>query len=111
MLCLYRSDYGPPAPAFNPAADGGALLRGFGTHASDLMRAQNRGQLEAMIRQLQHGREIQWCDQGYGWTYQKPVDEMFEIVVIVVILPWFVARFALPALRGLRSRFPARERL
>jgi hypothetical protein len=87
MLCLYHSDYGPPDPAFNPAANGGAVLRGFESPVSDLVRARNRGELDAMIRQLRHGREIQWCDQGYGWTYQKPINDMFEIIVIAVIVP------------------------
>jgi len=109
MPCLYRSDYGPPDAAFDPSAGGGVLLRGFEAHAADLMRAQNRGQLDAMKRQLQRGQEIQWCDQGYGWAYQKPVDYFFEIVLVAVILPWFVARLVRPALRRRRSRAPAME--
>ncbi|MGA2089559.1 MAG: hypothetical protein ABSG66_11650 [Stellaceae bacterium] len=107
MSCLYRSDYGPPDAAFNPQAGGGVLLQGFESHESELLRAQNRGQLDAMKRQLQHGQEILWCDQGYGWVYQKPVDYFFEIVLIAVILPWFVARLVLPALRGWHSRASA----
>jgi hypothetical protein len=106
MACLYRSDCGPPDAAFDVSAGGGILLRGFESHAADLMRAQNRGQLDAMKRQLHNGREIQWCDQGYGWAYQKPVDYFFEIILAVVILPWFLARLGVPALRRLRSRAP-----
>jgi hypothetical protein len=104
MPCLYSSDYGPPDAAFDPAAGGGVLLRGFEAHASELMRAQNRGQLEAMKRQLQHGQQIQWCDPGYGWTNQTPVEHMFEIILVAVVLPWVFARFILPAFRTLRSR-------
>jgi hypothetical protein len=106
MPCLYRSDYGAPDTAFDPGAGGGRLLHGFEAHAAELMRAQNLGQLQAMERQLGHGQEILWCDQGYGWVYQKPVDYVFEIVLIAVIVPWMIARFILPAFRGLRSRSP-----
>jgi len=104
--CLYRGDYGPPEPQFDPLIDGGQLIRGFETHATALAGAQNRGQLEAMKRQLLRGEEIQWCDQGYSWTYQKPVDHFFDIVLVAVILPWFIARAVLPRLRGRRSRAP-----
>jgi hypothetical protein len=104
MPCLYRSDYGPPDATFDPSAEGGVLLRGFETHTSELMRAQNRGQLDAMKRQLQHGQQIQWCDSGYSWAYQTPVEHMFNIIIVAVVLPWVFARFVLPALRALRSR-------
>jgi hypothetical protein len=62
MHCLYRSDYGPPDSAFHPDANGGVLLRGYESHRSDLMRAQNLGQLNAITRQLARGEHIQWCD-------------------------------------------------
>lgn len=92
MNCLYRSDYGPPDPHFDPLAGHGMLILGFEAHRATLAQAQNLGQLEAMKRQLLHGREIQWCEQGYGWTYQRPVDGLFVFIVVAVILPWFIWR-------------------
>ena len=102
MPCLYRSDYGPPEAAFVAFVG-----KGFEAHAADLTGAQNRGQLEAMERQLLRGNEIQWCDQGYGWAYQKPVDYFFEAVLVAVIVPWFAARVLWPALRRWCSRATA----
>ncbi|HLJ22123.1 MAG TPA: hypothetical protein VKU84_18090, partial [Stellaceae bacterium] len=68
MTCLYASDYGPADPAFDPLAGGGRLIAGFESHAAELARAQNLGQLQAMERQLQRGGDIAWCDQGYAWA-------------------------------------------
>jgi hypothetical protein len=102
MHCLYRSDYGRPDPAFDPAATGGVLLRGYESHRDELMHAQNLGQLEAMERQLTRGEQIQWCDQGYGWTYQPRVEGLFDAVLILVVAPWFVWRVARPAIRRAR---------
>lgn len=104
MHCLYRGDYGPPAPGFNPGAGDGVLLRGFESHRAELMRAKNLGQLEAMERQLLRGEQIQWCDQGYGWTYQPRVDWFFDSVLILVVAPWFAWRVARPALSWARRR-------
>jgi hypothetical protein len=104
MHCLYRGDYGPPDPAFHADANGGALLRGFESDRASLMRAQNLGQLNAMKRQLARGEHIQWCDQGYGWTYQPRVDALFDAILILVVAPWFVWRVARPALRWARRR-------
>ncbi len=108
MQCLYRSDYGPPDPAFDPMAGGGVLLRGFDGHRAVLMRAQNLGQLEAMKRQLTRGEQIHWCDQGYGWVYQPRVDGFFDTVLILVVAPWFVWRVARPLLRWVRGRIDDR---
>jgi hypothetical protein len=68
MQCLYRGDYGPPDPAFQPDANGGVLLRGFESDRAILIHAQNLGQLYAIKGQLARGEHIQWYDQGYGWT-------------------------------------------
>jgi len=88
MACLYASDYGASDPSFDPHAGGGALLRGFEAHEAQLAQAKNLGQLDAMKRQIQRGEEILWCDQGYGWVYDRPVDYFFEILIAIVILPY-----------------------
>jgi len=92
MSCLYASDYGPVDPAFDPLARGGELLRGYEAHATQLASAQNLGQLEAMIRQLQHGREITWCEQGYSWAYGPGVEYFFAAFTLLVILPYLALR-------------------
>ena len=104
MQCLYANDYGSSDPGFNSAVGGGALLRGFEAHRAVLARAQNLGQLEAMKRQLSHGEQIQWCDQGYGWTNQPPVEAFFVAALILVVAPWFVGRVARPVMRRARRR-------
>jgi hypothetical protein len=101
MSCLYQSDYGPVDPSFDPVAGNGALLIGVEAHVRALSQAQNRGQLEAMKRQLQRGQTIQWCDQGYGWTYAAPVTAFFDVAFVLLILPWLVLR-VVPALRRRR---------
>jgi hypothetical protein len=106
MSCLYQSDYGPVDPSFDPLAGDGALLTGFEAQAGVLSQAQNRGQLEAMKRQLQRGETIQWCDQGYGWTYASPVTAFFDVAFIFLILPWLVLR-VVPAPRRRRHTFTA----
>jgi hypothetical protein len=108
MRCLYRSDYGPIDPGFDPLAGNGELLKGFETHIPELSQAQNRGQLEAMQRQLERGQSIQWCDQGYGWAYAAPVDAFFDGVLVLLILPWLVLR-VVPALRRRRALAPVKE--
>jgi len=104
MHCLYRSDYGPPDPAFRPDANGSALLHGFESDRADLTRAQNLGQLNAMKRQLARGEHIQWCDQGYGWAYQPSVEALFDGILILVVAPWLVWRVVRPALWWARTR-------
>jgi len=103
MQCLYRSDYGPPDPSFDPAAGNGQLLRGFQSQAGALSKAQNRGQLEAMERKLRKGEPILWCDQGYGWVYQPAIAGSFEIVVPFMIVLWILLRI-LPQARGAFAR-------
>ena len=94
MTCLYASDYGPADPGFDALADGGRLLRGFEAHASELARAQNLGQLEAMERQLQRGQSIVWCEQGYGWVQGPAVEGFLAGFTILVVLPYAVKRLA-----------------
>lgn len=103
MQCLYRSDYGPADPAFDPFADGGLLLRGYEAHLYELSQAQNRGQFEAMTRKLDRAEPIAWCDQGYAWVNQPPVTGFFELIVPMLILPWLLVR-VLPRLIGYLSR-------
>ncbi len=58
-----------------------------------------------MKRQLLRGEPVQWCDQGYGWTYQTRVEAMFDAILVAVVLPWFVWRILRPALRWSRARY------
>lgn len=106
MECLYKSDYGPADPSFDPAAGNGRLLKGFETHLPVLLQAQNRGQLEAMERQLARGQTIRWCDQGYGWTYGPGPTDFFYVILAVLILPWLALRI-LPRLRRRPAARPA----
>jgi hypothetical protein len=109
MVCLYASDYGPPDPAFDPFADNGRLLKGFEPHVHELATARNLAQLQAMERHLQRGEEVVWCDQGYGWAYQQPVNDFFIFAVIAVVLPYVALRL-LPRIGGrLRRSQPARR--
>ncbi len=92
MQCLYKSDYGPIDPGFDPFAGKGALMHGYEAHVYALSQAQNRGQLEAMERQLDRGEPIRWCDQGYGWTYSPAANAFVLVIVFVLILPWLALR-------------------
>ena len=98
MRCLYQSDYGPADPAFDPFAEHGELLKGFEAHTYALSQAQNRGQLEAMKRQLQRGETLHWCDQGYGWTSAPLTADFFYVAFALIIVPWLLLR-VLPRLR------------
>jgi hypothetical protein len=109
MACLYASDYGPADPAFDPLAGGGRLLWGFESHRSELARAQNLGQLQAMERQLQRGESIAWCDQGYAWAEGPAVDGFLVGFSMLVVLPYAVKRLAPRLWRRLielRQRMP-----
>jgi hypothetical protein len=103
MRCLYRGDYGPPDPSFDPGSGGGALLRGFEAHRTDLLQAQNRGQLEAMKRQIQRGESILWCDQGYSWVYEPRVELDLGVLAVAVLLAYALLR-VLPWARAASER-------
>ena len=107
MQCLYKSDYGPADPGFDPFAGHGEMLKGFEAQVYVLAQAQNRGQLEAMKRQLARGETVQWCDQGYGWTYASETNGFFYAILAVLILPWLALR-VLPRLRRSRVAHHAR---
>ena len=92
MQCLYRSDYGPVDPGFDPFAQHGALLKGYEAHVYELAQARNIGQLEAMERKLARGETIQWCEQGYGWVYRPHVTAFFDFALIFLIIPWLLLR-------------------
>ena len=94
MTCLYASDYGPADPAFDPLVGGGRLLHGFESHQSELARAQNLSQLQAMQRQLQRGESIAWCDQGYAWAEGPAVEGFLVGFSMLVVLPYAVKRLA-----------------
>jgi hypothetical protein len=105
MYCLYASDYGPADPAFDPFVDHGRLLKGFESHVYELATAQNFAQLQAMERQLQRGRSVAWCDQGYGWVYQQPVNDVFIFAMVAIVLPYVMLRL-LPRVAPLLRRAP-----
>jgi hypothetical protein len=118
MSCLYASDYGPPETGFDALAGGGRFIKGFEVHATDLARATNLGQLEAMERALQRGEHVTWCDQGYGWVEGTAVHALFAAILAFVILPYAVwrlmarlqLRFAgLGARASLRLHLPVRK--
>jgi hypothetical protein len=88
MACLYRSDYGPSDPSFDPLGGGGALIKGFEAHLSDLAAAHNIGQLQAIERKLLRGETVGWCDQGYGWAEQPMVQDLMIVAAIALILPY-----------------------
>ncbi|HTZ80133.1 MAG TPA: hypothetical protein VMC10_19645 [Stellaceae bacterium] len=90
--CLFASDYGATDPGFDPLTGGGTLIRGFESHRAELAKAQNLGQLEAMKRQINRGEAVVWCDQGYGWVYDRHLDYLFEVLAVGVILPYFAMR-------------------
>jgi hypothetical protein len=92
MECLYKTDYGPADPGFNPLAGNGQLVKGFEARLSVLAQAKNLGQLEAMERKLARGQTIQWCDQGYGWTYGPAPTDFFYLILFFLILPWLALR-------------------
>jgi hypothetical protein len=103
MRCLYRGDYGPPDPSFDPGAGGGALLRGFEAQKADLLQAQNLGQLEAMKRQIQRGDDILWCDQGYSWVYEPRVEFDLGVLGVAVLVTYALLR-VLPWARAASGR-------
>ena len=107
MRCLYRSDYGPVDPNFDPLIGNGRLIKGFEAQAKTLSQAQNLGQLEAMERQLAHGRPIQWCEQGYSWTYASATNDVFYVALVLLAFPWLALRL----LQGLRRSLLARRAL
>jgi hypothetical protein len=104
VTCLYAIDYGPADPAFDPVTGGGQLLRGFEPHASELARAQNLGQLQAMERQLQRGQSITWCDQGYSWVESPAVEGFLAGFMLLVVLPYAVKRLAPRLYSGIAER-------
>ena len=97
MSCLFRSDYGPAQPGFDPFANNSALIAGFEAHRAQLASAQNLGQLQAMERTFAKGETVTWCDNGYGWVNDAKVGDFFGAIIAFVILPWLVLRVA-PAL-------------
>jgi hypothetical protein len=88
--CLYRSDYGPPEPGFDPlaAARSAACPRHFDAFAG----AQNAGQFAAVKRKLDRGESVIWCDQGYSWTYAPVLDAAFVLAMLFLALPVAVLR-------------------
>lgn len=109
MSCLFASDYGPPAPGFDPLAGNGQLIAGFAAHRAQLAAAQNLDQLQAMERSFARGDSVTWCDNGYSWVYDQKVEFFFGAILAFVILPWLVMRVA-PAL-GARMRLVPWPRL
>ena len=109
MSCLFASDYGPPAPGFDPLVGNGRLIQGFEAHRAQLAAAQNLDQLQAMERKFAKGESVTWCDNGYAWVYDQKVGDVFGAIIAFVILPWLVMRVA-PALGARLSLVPRGKR-
>jgi hypothetical protein len=109
MSCLFASDYGPPAPGFDPLAGNGRLIQGFEAHRAQLAAAQNLDQLQAMERKFAKGESVTWCDNGYAWVYDQKVGDFFGAIIAFVILPWLVMRVA-PALGARMGLVPRAKR-
>jgi hypothetical protein len=94
MRCLYRSDYGPADPSFDAVAAAPAVAKEYPAYAGVLATAQNRSQMEALLRRLQHGDGVAWCEAGYGWVYHPMVADGFTLAATFILLPvacWRVA--------------------
>lgn len=111
LRCLYASDYGPPDPGFDPLL---ASRSSFGAefaqaHRTELATAHNADALQAVRRKIDRGESFVWCDQGYGWTHDPPV-EAFFVIVTAVVLPYALIRLMRRlgiSMRAPRHRPPA----
>lgn len=83
--CLYRSDYGPAVPGYDPAGGGGAALRGYEGHSALLLAARNPDQLAAMERRIDRGESFVWCDQGYGWVAGPGMEAGFALLLAILV--------------------------
>jgi hypothetical protein len=106
MLCLYAADYGPPDPSFDPFAVAGPLSALQQAHRAEIAAARNLGQLEAIKRKIAKGEQVVWCEQGYGWTHDAPIEGFFSVVTVLV-LPYalfrLLRRFGFVVRRGRRA--------
>ena len=89
--CLYRGDYGPADPGFDPARDGSVLQKPYVGWRSALLEARNPAELTAMERRIDHGDRFVWCDQGYGWVGGPALADGF-LLLLAVLLPWQARR-------------------
>ena len=95
MRCLYRGDYGPTDPSFNASAHAQALAKDYPGYVNVLATAENSRQLDALLRRLEHGDSVAWCEAGYGWVQQPPVSNGFTLAAMFILLPVACWRFSL----------------
>ena len=94
MQCLYRSDYGPADPGFDAATTSQSLAKNYPAYTNVLATAQNPRQLDALLRRLEQGNSVAWCEVGYGWVQHPAVADSFTLAAAFILLPvacWRVA--------------------
>jgi hypothetical protein len=94
MRCLYRDDYGPADPGFNAQAQAQLLAKDFPAYTNVLATADNPRQMAALLRRLQHGDSVAWCEAGYGWVQRPAVTDGFTLAATFILLPVACWRFA-----------------
>jgi len=95
MRCLYRSDYGPADPGFDAKASSLIVSKDYPAYATVLATAENPRQMDAILRRLEHGDSIAWCETGYGWVQHPLVQDGFTLAAVFVLLPVACWRFGL----------------
>ena len=95
MRCLYRDDYGPADPGFNAQAQAQSLAKNFPAYTNVLATAENPRQMDALLRRLEHGDSIAWCEAGYGWVQHPAVADGFTLAATFILLPVACWRFGL----------------
>jgi hypothetical protein len=95
MRCLYRSDYGPADPGFDAGASAQTLAKNFPAYTNVLATAQNARQMDALLRRLEHGDSVTWCETGYGWVQHPMVSDGFTLAATFILLPVACWRFSL----------------
>jgi len=60
-----------------------------------LATAENPRQMDALLRRLEHGDSVTWCETGYGWVQHPPVADGFTLAATFILLPVACWRFAL----------------
>ena len=95
MRCLYRTDYGPADPGFNATASAQSLAKDFPAYTNVLATAENSRQMDALLRRLEHGDSVTWCETGYGWVQHPMVANGFTLAATFILLPVACWRFSL----------------
>jgi hypothetical protein len=95
MRCLYRGDYGPADPGFDAGTVAHALGTQFPAYTNVLATAQNVRQMDALLRRLEHGDSVAWCETGYGRALHQPSSDGFTLAATLILLPLACWRFSL----------------